>query len=71
VRTDELATRRKALGLTVRQLATLCGVAASTVVRWEQGSTPTRGNHAEAYAAALEIDVSDLLDVCVIGRTTP
>ena len=62
MRTGELRTRRLAKGLSVEQVATLCGVSQSTISRWERGvTTPARGNHAADYAAALGLNPIDLV----------
>jgi transcriptional regulator with XRE-family HTH domain len=64
VKRRALADRRKAVGFTQEQLATLLGVERSTVVRWEAGETEPlpwcRPKLAEVLAVSLEV-VNELL----------
>src|SRR5207248_2610861 len=59
VKRRALAERRKAVGLTQEQLATLLGVERSTVVRWEAGETEPlpwcRPKLAEALAVSPDV----------------
>lgn len=49
----DLASTRKSLGLTQRQLAELVGVDPITISRWERGVRTPRGVHARLLAQAL------------------
>jgi DNA-binding transcriptional regulator YiaG len=51
VSSNELAMRRKALGLTLQELAAEFGVQSSTVWRWETGASKLTG------PAAVGVDV--------------
>ena len=54
----DLAVRRKAMGISRRQLAALLGINDETILRWEHGHTampPYRQAQAEAALEALEV----------------
>ena len=55
---DGIKAVRKHLGLSVAQLAKICGISARTVEGWEQGRSPT--------AAALNV-MSDLMCISAAG----
>lgn len=67
-RRDRLARRRAARGHSQEELAELLGVAASTVVRWESGSTAPRPHQRPRLAALLGVALPDL-DV-LLGAVT-
>ena len=53
--------RRKELGLTMAQVASLCGVGVDVISRWEGGQREPRNLESlRRYAAALQVDIGDL-----------
>lgn len=49
----ERARIRASVGVSLRDLAVVLNVSATTVQGWERGTTTPRAHHAEAYADAL------------------
>lgn len=58
---DTIAKRRKEKGLTQKQLADKLGVTDKAVSKWERGNGYPDITYLEPLAAALEVNVSDLL----------
>lgn len=54
--------RRKELGLTMAQVANLCGVGVDVISRWESGQREPRNTVSlRRYATALQVDPGDLV----------
>ena len=49
----ERARIRASVGVSLRDLAVVLNVSATTIQGWERGTTTPRAHHAEAYADAL------------------
>lgn len=57
-----IKTRRKALGLTLEQIAQYAGVEKATVWKWEHGQIKQIGHvHLRKLAEALGVDPMDLI----------
>lgn len=64
-----IATRRKARGLSMQQLADSVGVSKSVVSDWEHGRMAPKADKLEPLAAALEVSLEDLF--ALAGHVTP
>jgi transcriptional regulator with XRE-family HTH domain len=54
--------RRKDLGLTLKQVAVLCGVGEDVVSRWENGHRePRNAESLRRYATALQVEPGELV----------
>lgn len=58
---DELARRRTAKGLSRDELATLAGISAATVKRWEDAHTIPRADQLAGLCAVLDVSAAELL----------
>ncbi|MGN1081072.1 MAG: helix-turn-helix domain-containing protein, partial [Acutalibacteraceae bacterium] len=58
----DIKSRRKALGMSLEQVASLLGVNKSTVMRWESGQSVIRVDKAAKLAEILRIPAHQLLD---------
>ena len=63
-----IKTYRKDKGLTQEELASIIGVSAKTIGRYEQGLTEPSADTLFSLTDALEIEISDLLDEEAIER---
>lgn len=74
---DTLAGRRRELGLTQTDVAVACDTTQKSVSYWERGKhLPTKFDHREAYANALQwtveqVDESIRLTARLAGETIP
>jgi transcriptional regulator with XRE-family HTH domain len=57
---------RERAGLSVRELATLLGVDAATLCRWERGQTRPRGPAASRWVAACQLIENELASYEVV-----
>lgn len=64
----DLRTKRSARGLTLGEIASLCGTDQGTVLRWERFDTEPSPSYRDAYSKALGISVEELGRIIYAGR---
>lgn len=67
--TDLIKTSREAHGLTQEELAARAGVSQQSIAKWESGASTPRPNAMLALAAALNLDMKDLMQTARQDRS--